>query len=278
MKRIHLSIMVLIASSSIGYAGGDISPVTIYETDDAMLATEAYEREYVPPVIEEPVVVVETPVVETPVVETLVVETPATPPPPPPVEVAKIPAEVVPAVVVPATSIVEGPAANGFYMGLGITGVRYESACDCSTGGGSEDNVAAVGRVGYDFNRYVGLEARGMTTVSGDGGADVDHVGLFVKPMYPITDKANLYALIGAAKTKTSGDLQNVDAESLALGGGFEFDLSKDDPKSKKYARSFDGQGNQEHGLGLFVDYEKLVVKSDAPDLDTISAGVTYDF
>ncbi len=249
MNRIQLSMMLLLTSATFSYAGGDISPITVYESDDVVMATEAYE-ESIPMVVEAPKVVE-----------------------PKPVEVVK---ERPPVAVVPTQ---EGHGANGFYVGLGITGVRYESACDCSNGGGSEDNIALVGRVGYDFNRYIGLEARGMSTVSGDGGADVDHIGLFVKPMYPLTDATNVYALIGAAKTKSTGDLQNVDAESLALGGGLEFDLSKDnEPKEQRYSRAFDGQGDQEKGVGLFIDYEKLVVKSDSPDFDTISAGVTYDF
>ncbi len=258
MKNIKLSIIALVALGNLGYAGGDISPVTVYETDDVLMATEAYEEEVIPPVVVE----YPKPVESTPPVST------------PPVSRVKAPIAVVP----PVKSGSSGSSANGFYAGLGITGVKYESACDCPQGGGSEDNIAAVGRLGYDFNRYIGIEARGMTTISGDGGADVEHVGLFVKPMYPVTDATNIYALIGAAKTTTSGDLQNVDAETLALGAGLEFDLSDDNAKEAKYSRSFDGQGNQEKGVGLFVDYERLVVKSDAPDLDTISAGVTYDF
>jgi len=245
MNNIKLSIIALVTLGNLGYAGGDISPVTVYETDDANMATEAYEEAVVVPVEEEPVYVAPLPVKPEPVKE---------------------------------TPVATGAAANGFYAGLGITGVKYSSACNCPVGGGSENNIAAVGRVGYDFNRYIGLEVRGMTTVSGDGGADVEHVGLFVKPMLPVGDVTNIYALLGAAKTKTTGSLQNVDAEGLALGAGVEFDISEDVPKAGRYARSFDGQGNQETGVGLFVDYERLVVDSDAPDLDTISAGVTYDF
>ncbi len=259
MNNIKLSIIALVALGNLGYAGGDISPITVYETDDVVMATEAYEEEIITPVVVEyPKAVEPTPPMSTP----------------PPVSVVKAPVPIVP----PLKSGSTGSSANGFYVGLGITGVKYESACDCPKGGGSEDNIAAVGRVGYDFNRYVGIEARGMKTISGDGGADVEHMGLFVKPMYPVTDGTNIYALIGAAKTTTSGDLQNVDAETLALGAGLEFDLSDDNAKEAKYSRSFDGQGNQEKGVGLFVDYERLVAKKDAPDLDTISAGVTYDF
>ena len=39
-----------------------------------------------------------------------------------------------------------------------------------------------------------------------------------------------------------------------------------------------DLKGNQEKGLGVFVDYERMVVKSGAPDLDAVSTGITYDF
>ena len=263
MKNIKLSILTLIAIGNFAYAGGDISPVTIYETDDVERATEAYKRaipvieevvpEYIEPVYVEPVpiepVVVPVPVVAEPTPRVVVPITPPTPPVTPP--------------PTPTSS-----SSNGFYTGLGITGVAYESACDCKVGGGSENNLAISGRVGYDFNKYIGLEARGTTTVAGGGGADVEHMGLFVKPMYPIGDATNIYALIGAGKTKTSGDLQKVDAESLALGAGVEYDLSI----------GGDGQGDDERGVGLYIDYERLVVKSDSPDLDTVTAGVTYDF
>jgi len=57
-----------------------------------------------------------------------------------------------------------------------------------------------------------------------------------------------------------------------------EVDLSKDTPKEGRYSRVFDGKGDQEKGIGLFFDYERLIVKKNSPDLDTLSAGVTYDF
>ncbi len=59
---------------------------------------------------------------------------------------------------------------------------------------------------------------------------------------------------------------------------GIEIDISKDVPKKGRYNRPFDGHGDQESGLGLFLDYERMVVKEDAPRLDSVSAGLTYDF
>ena len=238
MKK--LSIIAIIFIGTLSYAGGEFSIITPYETKDIELATDAVEEE---------VVVKPQPIVIKPKVI------------PPPVK--SKPKDINP---------------SGFYAGLGITGIRYDTACKCKNGSGSDDNIALVGRVGYDFNRYIGIETRGMKTIAQEDGAKVSHIGLFVKPMVPIMNYTNIYALIGAAKTSTTGKLQNISAEGLALGAGVEVDLSTDKAKDGKYSREFDGEGDQEKGLGLFLDYEKLIVKDNAPDIDTVSLGVTYDF
>jgi len=96
--------------------------------------------------------------------------------------------------------------------------------------------------------------------------------------MLPVGNSTNIYGLIGAGKTKTKGSMPHVDSKSLALGAGIEVDLSRDIPKNGRYSRNFDGHGDQEKGVGLFVDYERMVAKKHAPILDAVSAGVTYDF
>ena len=68
MKKITLSIITLATLGQFAYAGGDINPVTMYETEDVVMATEAYEEaKNVEPVYEapapEPTVVVIPPVV-----------------------------------------------------------------------------------------------------------------------------------------------------------------------------------------------------------------------
>jgi len=294
MKTLKFSLIALCAIGNLAHAGGDIAPVTYYETEDEVVSEQAYEEAYVDEPVYEPVVeVVDAPVPEpqieiepepVPIPEPIVEEeeeiyvaptptvTAPPPPPPPPVrEVPKMPVVTTHVPVAPAKKVVP----NGFYAGLGITGVRYDSGCDCKTVDTKDTSYGGVVRVGYDFNRYVGVEARGAKTA---GDSEVDHVGVYVKPMIPITQQSNIYGLIGAAHTKVKGDLPHADADSLALGAGIEVDLSKDIPRDGRYARSFDGQGDQEKGLGLFVDYERMIVKDDAPDVDAVSAGVTYDF
>ena len=245
MKNIKLSIIVLMAMSTLGYAGGDFQVVTPYEVEDNTYVEEMPIEEVV---VEEEIIEVPAPVV----VETVV---------------AKAPTEK------------KDIYANGFYAGLGIVATRYQTNCNsgCSKSG-IDKTIGIVARVGYDFNPYIGLEARGIRTSIKSNGGTVKHAGIFIKPMLPIGDKTNIYGLVGVAKTTTQGSLQRTTAETLAMGAGVEVDLSKDSPKDGRYGREFDGKGDQERGVGLFVDYERMVVRSGSPDLDALSAGVTYDF
>ncbi len=239
MKNIKLSIIAFIYIGTLSYAGGEFSTITPYENEDIINAVE----------------------------ESVVVE---------PVTVA--PKHISPPPSIPKKIESKDINPSGFYAGLGITGARYDTSCNCATGAGTDNSVAILGRVGYDFNRYIGIEARGLRTIASDDGAEISHAGLFIKPMVPIQKYTNVYGLIGAAKTSTKGELQRVSAEGLALGAGVEVDLSTDKAKEGKYSREFDGEGDQEKGVGLFIDYERLIVKDNSPDIDTISAGVTYDF
>jgi len=245
MNFLKISTLLLLLGS-IGYSGGDISPVTDYEIEDEIMADQEPYIEEPEPIIKEPVVITQQPPKAIPIVK---------------------PKKIVP---------------NGFYVGLGITGVRYRNNCKCLSSTIKKENKDRTGglvaRVGYDFNKYIGIEARGSKTNWDSDGTKVEHSGIYIKPMLPINNSSNLYGLVGAAKTKVKGDMPNVDTESLALGAGLEIDLSKDTPKDGKYSRKFDGQGDQEKGVGLFIDYERMIAKKNAPIVDGISAGITYDF
>jgi len=266
MKNIKLSLFAVIALGGLLNAGGDLVIVTPYEVEDEIMAEEAYVEpmveEYIEPVVEEYI---------EPVQEVYVAPTPAPVVEPTPVVVAPIP--------------VKNINPSGFYAGLGIAAAQYTPNCSCPTTTGTVNNkttkdrtAGLMARVGYDFNKYIGIEARGIRTNWKSDGGKVQHAGVFVKPMIPVGDATNVYGLAGLAKTKTQGAMQKTNASGLALGLGVEVDLSKDTPKEGRYGRAFDGKGNQEKGLGVFVDYERMLVKSGAPKLDAISTGITYDF
>jgi len=190
------------------------------------------------------------------------------------VEVVKPPVIVKPPVVVakPLASVL------GAYVGLGLVATKYDTNCKCKSSDKIDKTAGLMARIGYDFNKYFGLEARAMRSNWKSNGGKVKHAGLFVKPMYPVSNDVNMYGLAGYAKTTTQGQLRRMNVNGLAFGLGLEYDLSTDSKKDAKYDRKFDGIADQEKGLGLFVDYERLFYKSGSPDLDTISAGITYDF
>lgn len=271
MKKMNISLITILAISNLAYAGGGfVEP--IYEAEDVVMAEEVYVEEYVAPIekFEEYVAPVEE-VIETyipPVVKA-----------PPVVAVKSVPIPPVP-VPVPLTDI----AVNGLYAGIGISAAKFKSNCKCATGTGPKVNsktdktAGLMGRIGYDVNQYIGVEARGIRTNWKSDGGKVKHVGVFVKPMIPVGEATNLYALAGVAKTTTQGKIQRVDSKSFAWGAGVEYDISSDSSKNGRYGRSFDGHGDQEKGLGVFADYERLIQKSGSPDLDTVNVGLTYDF
>jgi len=179
--------------------------------------------------------------------------------------------------VEPIIAVPDPITPTGLYTGIGITRLFFDGVCDC--GDVYEDYTYGVlVRVGYDFNPYFGLELRGATTWIEEEGAKLkSHLGIFAKPQYHISEDLNLYGLIGYAKSET-GDTVKYSDSGLSWGVGLEYDLFDDDKDDGFYKREFDGQGDQEKGWGLFVDYQKLIEKDGAPDMHMISFGVTYDF
>ncbi len=253
MKRLNIVLATTVAIGSLAYGGGDILPPAI-EHEEVYVPVEP-ATEIVQPVIApqpQPVVVPEP--------QPVVVPTTPTP---------------IPVPVKPITNI----APLGLYVALGLTAAQYEPSCGCKGKGDIDKTAGISGRVGYDFNQFVGVEARGIRTNWKSGGGKFKHYGAFLKPMYPISKNANIYGLAGIAKTKTAGGgRQLTDASGFAWGAGVEYDLGRDQAKEGRYSRTFDGYGDQEGGWGLFADYERLLQKSGSPDLDAVSAGITYDF
>ncbi len=143
-------------------------------------------------------------------------------------------------------------------------------------------------RGGYDYNQYVGVEARYIRTFLDEGplgGTPLAHAGIFLKPQYPVSERINIYGLLGYGYTENLGNGARLDYFDndwgFSAGAGIEYDLSdRDDDKEENgyYDRPFDGYADQGRGWSLFLDYQRLLIKSDVPDLDAVSLGLRYDF
>jgi len=160
-----------------------------------------------------------------------------------------------------------------FYVGLGLSGV--------STGDGDLDIFSEkVGRdrtgdilamAGYEFNPYIALEGRYMTSVFDEDFLTRDSWGIYAKPQYPLTGEFSLYALIGY------GGL-NVDGKGLSLTDvsdtGFQWGLGA----------SYEVIEN----IAIFADYVSIAKDMDADifrgsllrdvSSDAFTLGATYNF
>ena len=123
---------------------------------------------------------------------------------------------------------------SGFYVGLGY-GYFKQSNSDLQ-GYADVDfkDSTMLFQAGYRYNDYIAFEGRywlgfGDITQSGgnnpgDYSGDFDSWGLYLKPIYPISESFDVYALLGYAKTKIdydNGFYWHNDGFSWGLGGQY---------------------------------------------------------
>lgn len=157
-----------------------------------------------------------------------------------------------------------------FYAALGLVGAKLSINCANHPHCHYEDTTyGGVLRVGYDFNKYFGLEGRYARTFWDKGpfgGTPLEHFGLFLKPQVPLGEKVNLYGLIGYGHTKNLGNgyrLTYLNKKwGVSAGLGLEYQIS-DKPDRK--------------GWNIFADYQRLLLQSN-PDLNMVSFGVRYSY
>ena len=179
---------------------------------------------------------------------------------------------------------------SAFYIGVGygyfdqnmdnngITGVNVET---------ETDNVLL--QAGYQFNEYIAVEGRywigvgdatyssNQNAFSGDVSGDYSSWGIYVKPMYPVTDAFNIYALLGYASTSLDADQNGAnwdwDTDEFSWGLGAEYGITENvfifaDYVNLGYPDSVDWTING-------VPYSDVAVDGD---LYTFNVGLTYKF
>ena len=180
-----------------------------------------------------------------------------------------------------------------WYGGVGFTTAKVSCQDGCE-----DITYGLLGRIGYDINNYIGIEGRVINTFLEYEQSDVTYYGIFAKPMYAINRDIKVYGLLGYGDVDV-GDIKSYSGSGLSWGVGAEYYLGEnreekiaelreeygeEDRHTVEEKREFtqtlqalaeDEEGN---GLGIFLDYQRLIQKSDAPDIDTVNIGVVYDF
>lgn len=156
--------------------------------------------------------------------------------------------------------LVENNSSLDWSMGVGLNMTTFKDAkCEDITYG-------VTVRLGYDVNQYVGIEGRLTKTNWEYEGAKVEHMGFFAKPMLPINENLHFYGLLGFGKT-TTGNKKVFSDTGFAWGLGINYYFNDEEEERENH-----------QGLGLFLDYENLLQKSNTPTFDSLNVGLMYRF
>lgn len=189
--------------------------------------------------------------------------------------------------VVETPVVVENP--GRFYVGLGYG--YFDQTSDNVTllhqniGNIEVETDNILFQAGYQINPYVAVEARywlgigdaSITHLDGsstDESGDYSSWGIYVKPMYPVSDNFNIYAMLGYGSTTLDVDNGSYwDTDEFSWGLGAEFGVTENvfifaDYVNLGTADSFDlyHNGNEISNVGADID------------LYTFNFGVTYKF
>ena len=189
-----------------------------------------------------------------------------------------------PVVVVP--EIIE--STGGLYLGLayGILNASIEDARNVP-GGTITDTLLDTDfdeimlQAGYKFNEYVAVEGRywfGMEStinswnISTTGNdVTIDAWGLYVKPMYPVTETFNVYAMLGYAGADLEKHSLNYVSDSVdgfSWGIGADYSFTESVAVFVDYVSIYDDEEAYTSNAGGEIDYS----------IDTLNFGVTYSF
>ena len=192
---------------------------------------------------------------------------------------------------------------SGFYLGLAYSYMNAESTTSVAGYLPNGDYVLAertlvddsinsgMLQAGYKFNSYVAVEGRyyfggstdsvaidGYPNVTGE--IDLDSWGIYVKPMYPVTDAFDIYALLGYANNSFDTELTNTvtntkvtisddnDYDGFSWGIGAAYSFTENVSVFVDYVVLYDDNTN----------YGDLYNFTTDDSLDSWNFGVSYKF
>ena len=186
---------------------------------------------------------------------------------------------------------------SGFYLGLGY-GWLDASVIDTYYYGNKDLRVTALddsfGEImidaGYKFNSYVAIEGRYWFGISDNAwlgqdnfnlpnaSVDVDAWGIYVKPMYPVTDAFNVYALLGYGgadlniDTTYAGDFESDGVDGFSWGLGADYSFTDNVSVFLDYTSIYNDTESIDnlYGQGIAADTDS--------EIAVITFGVNYQF
>lgn len=145
---------------------------------------------------------------------------------------------------------------GAFYVGIAY-GLLNQDGTETVTGisddplvySFDEDANSVMLQAGYKFNPYIAVEGRYWIDVDSDWDGDV--WGVYVKPMYPVTNAFDIYALLGYASIDSDMPV-DTDGFSWGIGGAYAFT----------------------ENLSVFVDYTSIYDDDFSYDVENVNLNV----
>jgi opacity protein-like surface antigen len=197
---------------------------------------------------------------------------------------------------------------SGFYIGgafsLANTSTDYhENYGDIGgpdyvyNGSWERDSNAYMLQAGYQFNQYIAIEGRywgsmdsnewssssytdgnlNYSNSSSDG--DWDAWGIYAKPMYPVTNSVDVYALLGYGNVsiddKWSGDVSMLDEDVFQWGIGASVDITENLSAFADYVQLVSDEGGSYVPTDSGWDYNTDTWETS---IYTINIGLSYKF
>jgi opacity protein-like surface antigen len=185
-------------------------------------------------------------------------------------------------VVESAMVVEEVPSVGNFYIGIGYGYEKYvledrneRNLIDAKFG-------SIMLNAGYKFNQYVAVEGRYWSGINssndlawrGNIPSDItiDAWGLYVKPMFPVTNAMNIYGLVGYGTADATYDVPGGGSFTSNSSGGFSWGIGADYAITNNWA--------------IFVDYTSVIEGQDGnldnfdtdDSINVINFGVNYLF
>ena len=180
--------------------------------------------------------------------------------------------DIAPVDAVPVVPIINESA---FYLGLGMGG----SSIDDAQTDEEISSVTVLLQAGYQYNQYIAVEGRiwlgfntdydpgNTTNIGGEYDNDISSWGIYIKPMYPVSEVFDVYTLLGYGGTQL-GNLEKGDAyeNSFQWGIGAQYEVMENVILFADYVRLYDGKG---------FDYR---AQDEDVDADVWTIGLSYRF
>ncbi|MEA3491758.1 MAG: porin family protein [Campylobacterota bacterium] len=201
--------------------------------------------------------------------------------------------------IVEVPEVVEVVVDAGFYLGLGYGSMKGEETYHYDNALGNRVSIEIDTRdfdqlllqAGYKFNSYVAIEGRywiGMNDLSDTSyyfdnpfntDATLNAFGIYVKPMYPVTEEFDVYALLGYGKTSLEEDIfipggtftETTDLDGFSWGLGVSYTFNGNVSIFADYVVLYDDNYDE------YQDYLDTGASSDFV-IDTFNVGVSYKF